>query len=94
MRKHRFSIIIILLAIVSIFIIPIYVKADANNGMGDKVITGGQRDFKWPVPAYHNISSCFLDPDAINVTHERTKYHYAIDIATGGVPSNVVAAYD
>ena len=66
--------------------------ADVNNGMGDKVMEGGQRDFQWPVPSYHNISSCFLDPEAITVTHERDKYHKAIDIATVN-PVNVVASY-
>lgn len=43
----------------------------------------GYRDMTWPVPQYHNISSCFYD--------ERN--HLAIDIATGGTYANVVSSY-
>ena len=54
-----------------------------KDGMGPVVISGGQRDFKWPVPGYYNIQSCFYD----------TRNHCAIDIsAPQSTP--VVASYD
>ncbi len=50
---------------------------------GSYVLSGGQRDFKWPVPGAYNLSSCFLD----------NRRHYAIDIAADKGTS-VVASYD
>ena len=32
---------------------------EGYDGMGTVKITGGRRDFKWPVPGYHNLQSCF-----------------------------------
>ena len=60
-----------------------YAHTPGYDGMGPKVITGGRRDFAWPVPGYENLQSCFYDH----------RNHYAIDIAApAGV--KVVAAYD
>jgi len=53
----------------------------------------GYRNMKWPVPGYNNLSSCFFDEDA-KTRGERSDYHYALDIATGGNKVNVVAAYE
>ena len=57
---------------------------------GQKVLSGGQRDFRWPVPGAYNLSSCFLD----------YRRHYAIDIAAdsgttviASYPGTVVATY-
>lgn len=54
-----------------------------KDGMGPVVISGGRRDFKWPVPGQYNIKSCFYDQ----------RNHCAIDIAA---PKNtpVVASYN
>lgn len=44
----------------------------------------GKRDFKWPVPGWYGLSSCFID--------SRVPPHHAIDIpANGGTP--VYASY-
>ena len=53
----------------------------------------GYRNMKWPVPGYNNLSSCFFDEDA-KTRGERSDYHYALDIATGGNKVNVVAVYE
>ena len=56
--------------------------ASKPSQAGDKVLSGGQRDFKWPVPGEYNLSSCFLD----------YRRHYAIDIAAP-MRTAVVASY-
>ncbi len=49
---------------------------------GEKVLSGGQRDFRWPVPGQYGLSSCFLDQ----------RSHYAIDISAPQ-GSKVIASY-
>lgn len=63
------------------------VYADRSNGMGNKVITGGKRDFKWPVPSSNTISSCFLD-----LIGHNEKSHNALDIIAEHY-SPVIASY-
>lgn len=56
--------------------------ADFPSQAGSKVITGGQRNFKWPVPGNYGLTSCFLD----------NRRHYALDFfAPQG--TSVVASY-
>ena len=55
---------------------------EGYDGMGPVKITGGRRDFKWPVPGYHNLQSCFYDQ----------RDHYAIDISANQGDS-VIASY-
>ena len=88
-HKIRTNYVIVLLVYLLILVVfPIKVYADANNGMGDKVIDGGQRDFKWPVPSSSIISSCFLDYMGHN-----NNSHSAIDIK-GDHYAKVIASYD
>ena len=54
-----------------------------NNGLGPVVISGGQRNFQWPVPGWYNIMSCFYD----------YRNHCALDIAASAGTA-VVASYD
>ncbi len=49
---------------------------------GALVLTGGGRDFRWPVPGQYGLSSCFLD----------CRSHYAIDISAPK-GTEVVASY-
>lgn len=72
-----------LLLAVMLLLPQAYAHTPGYDGMGPKVLTGGRRDFAWPVPGYENLQSCFYDH----------RNHYAIDIAApAGV--KVVAAYD
>ncbi|MBR2880552.1 MAG: leucine-rich repeat protein, partial [Oscillospiraceae bacterium] len=58
--------------------------AAAEAGQLGEAIIEGNRDFKWPVPDYHNISACFFDD----------RDHYAIDIGTMTTNADIVASYD
>ena len=88
--KSFISIIISLLLIITTLSSSIIVSSAAES-MGEKYYVGN-RDFGWPVPNNYNIMSCFLDPDAIYKTHERTKYHNALDIKAD-LGTTVVASY-
>ena len=83
MRKRIVSFVlavVFLVTLVSNIITPSFAATDV---LGPRVINGGRRDFKWPVPGYYNIQSCFYDQ----------RNHCAIDIsAPQGTP--IVAAYD
>lgn len=80
MKKKICSLLLALLMVVTM--LPVTAMG-ATAQLGDKVITGGKRDFKWPVKGWYGISSCFFDG----------RSHYAIDIpATEGTA--VYAAYD
>lgn len=79
-KKKICSLLLALLMVVTM--LPVTAMG-ATAQLGDKVITGGKRDFKWPVKGWYGISSCFFDG----------RSHYAIDIpATEGTA--VYAAYD
>ena len=91
-KTFKYATILILVIFACIICYSSRIFADSSNGMGDTYYIGN-RDFKWPVPSFQNISSCFLDPDAVTITHERPKYHFALDIYTG-YAVDVVAAYD
>lgn len=79
-KKKICSLLLALLMVVTM--LPVTAMG-ATAQLGDKVITGGKRDFKWPVKGWYGISSCFFDG----------RSHYAIDIpATEGTA--VFAAYD
>ncbi len=60
----------------------VYAYTQGWDGMGPVVITGGQRDFSWPVPGNYNLQSCFYDH----------RNHCAIDISAAKGTS-VVASY-
>ena len=75
------------LLVVSIACVDTRVYADRSNGMGEQVITGGKRDFKWPVPSSNTISSCFLD-----LIGHNEKSHSALDIVASHY-SSVIASY-
>ncbi len=76
---------LLLVAIMLFTIVPHVAIAytQGYDGMGPVCIYGGQRDFRWPVPGYYNIQSCFYDQ----------RNHCAIDISA---PLNTpaVASYD
>lgn len=74
----RLSCLLILLCLLPISALA----ADPPSQAGERKLTGGQRDFAWPVPGQYNLSSCFLDNRA----------HYSLDIA-GPMGSEVVASY-
>ena len=83
MKKRILSMIMICLLMVGMVITPTAIEADAvTSGKGSKVISGGQKDFGWPVPGNYGISSCFLDG----------RGHYAIDISAAK-GTKVVASY-
>lgn len=66
-----------------------------DAGAADNILSGtltGKRDFIWPVPGNYNVMSCYLDQDAIYVTHERDSEHYALDISAA-LGTDVVASY-
>ncbi len=65
-----------------VFLLPASAYTQGYDGMGPVVIDGGRRDFKWPVPGYNNIQSCFYD----------TRNHCAIDISAP-VNTSAVASY-
>ena len=75
-----------LLALVFLFgLVPMDASvAAAEAGQLGEAIIEGNRDFKWPVPDYHNISACFFDD----------RDHYAIDIGTMTTNADIVASYD
>ncbi len=75
-----------LLALVFLFgLVPMDASvAAAEAGQLGEAIIEGNRDFKWPVPDYHNISACFFDD----------RDHYAIDIGTITTNADIVASYD
>lgn len=56
--------------------------ASAPAGAGPRVLEGGQRDLKWPVPGAYNLSSCYYD----------NRNHCALDIAADEGLS-VIASY-
>lgn len=70
-------------AVILISALPLAGHAAAfPSQAGNKVLSGGQRDFAFPVPGHSMLSSCFMD-------HRR---HYALDFpAPKGTP--VVASY-
>ena len=74
------------LALVFLFgLMPMDTKvAAAEAGELGPAVIKGNRDFKWPVPAYHNISACFFDG----------RDHYSIDIGTMTSNADIVASYD
>lgn len=59
------------------------IEAKEVPGLGPIVLHGGRRDFQWPVPAYHNLKSCFYDG----------RNHCALDIAAPN-ETPVVASFD
>lgn len=85
-RKLVFANIVVIICLCIINCATIYAR------MGGAEFKG-YRNMKWPVPGYNNLSSCFFDEDA-KTRGERSDYHYALDIATGGNKVNVVAAYE
>ena len=56
-------------ALILFILLPTAADAIAP-GIGEKKLSGGQRDFLWPVPGNYGLSGCFLD----------NRSHYAIDI--------------
>lgn len=85
-RKLVFANIVVIICLCIINCATIYAR------MGGAEFKG-YRNMKWPVPGYNNLSSCFFDEDA-KTRGERSDYHYALDIATGGNKVNVVAVYE
>lgn len=78
--KKILSVMLLFLAIITISnISSIDVKA---SEFGPVKVTGGKRDFKWPVPGKNNISGCFYDG----------RNHLALDIICGSA-TKVVASY-
>ena len=59
------------------------IEAKEVPGLGPIVLHGGRRDFQWPVPAYHNLKSCFYDG----------RNHCALDIAAPN-ETPVIASFD
>ena len=70
MKKRVYSLVLALVMMCAMW--PgVYTEANAlSAGAGSKVIEGGKRDFKWPVPGNYGLSSCFID----------NRDHHAIDI--------------
>ncbi len=84
--KNARRIICALMALVFVFgLVPMDAKvAAAEAGQLGAAVIEGNRDFKWPVPDYHNISACFFDD----------REHYSIDIGTMTTNADIVASYD
>ena len=84
--KNARRIICALLALVFVFgLLPVDASvAAANADLLGPALIKGNRDFKWPVPDYHNISACFFDD----------REHYSIDIGTMTTNADIVASYD
>lgn len=80
--KKRLMCLLLFIVIVLNSFVPVVAYTQGQDGMGPVVITGGKRDFKWPVPGYYNIQSCFYD----------TRNHCAIDISAP-VNTSAVASY-
>ncbi len=77
----------LLTALFAVVVLLIRLPAEAQalskpSQAGEKVLSGGQRDFRWPVPGQYGLSSCFLDQ----------RRHYAIDISAPK-GSTVIASY-
>lgn len=85
MKKRILSfllVIVLLVGLLPAFAGEASAYTEGYDGMGPVKISGGRRDFKWPVPGNYNLQSCFYDQ----------REHYAIDIsASQGV--SVVASY-
>ncbi len=63
--------------------VSIYAAGSPPSQAGKKVLSGGQRDFAFPVPGYSKLSSCFYD----------NRNHCALDFpAPKG--TTIVASYD
>jgi len=87
MRKRWLGLVVALTMFLGIIVItPIRGNAVAS-GAGSKVISGGMRDFKWPVPGNYKLSGCFMEVRGGNIV-----YHYALDIPANKGTS-VVASY-
>lgn len=85
LRKRIVSVFLVFCLCLSIMprmSVEVNAYTEGTDGMGPVVITGGQRDFRWPVPGYYNLQSCFYDQ----------RNHCAIDISAGRGTS-VIAAY-
>ena len=78
MKKRIISMLIAICLTFSILPLTVNAYTQGKDGMGPVVISGGRRDFLWPVPGQYNIKSCFYDK----------RNHCAIDIAA---PKNTVA---
>lgn len=79
---RRFLIALLAVAVLLSVSISTAALGDPPSQAGSKVITGGQRDFAFPVPGHSMLSSCFLD----------NRRHCALDFpAPQGTP--VVASY-
>lgn len=71
------------LLILSVLPLTAFALADPPSQAGSKMLSGGQRDFAFPVPGHSMLSSCFMDQ----------RRHYALDFpAPKGTA--VVASYD
>lgn len=82
MKLKRFLSRILCLALI-FGVLPIALAAEKPPSQaGERKLSGGQRDFLWPVPGAYNLSSCFLDNRA----------HYSLDIAAPDGTA-VVASY-
>ena len=65
MRKRVLSLLLAVLMIISVLPVAANAYTQGYDGLGPRAIQGGQRDFKWPVPGYYNIQSCFLISETI-----------------------------
>lgn len=82
MKRRYISLLLIATVLIGMLAIHPAAYTQGYDGMGPVVITGGKRNFKWPVPDNYNLKGCFYDH----------RNHCAIDIAAdGGTP--VVASY-
>ena len=91
MMKRLLSLVLALVMLCTM-LPQVLVTVEAKEGFGPTIEgLSGQRDFRWPVPGYYGLSSCFYDN---RIASGESKEHYAIDIATGGVKANIVASYD
>ena len=71
------------LLILSVLTLTAFALSDPPSQAGSKVLSGGQRDFAFPVPGHSMLSSCFMDQ----------RQHYALDFpAPQGTA--VVASYN
>ena len=85
MKRRILSFVLAIAMLISLlpsFATVTFAYTEGYDGMGPVRITGGRRDFKWPVPGYHNLQSCFYDQ----------RDHYAIDISANQGDS-VIASY-
>lgn len=82
MKKRTISLIIAICLFVGLLPMNVFAYTQGYDGMGPVVITGGRRDFKWPVPGHYNLQSCFYDH----------RNHCAIDISAP-INTPAVASY-